>query len=196
MNKLDKILTIRYNEVKPEAGKLLIAEPFLGDAYFGRSVVLLAGHGEEGSFGLILNKQVQVQIHEIVKGMPTFGAKVFLGGPVHSTQIFYLHTIGEKLDGSLEVIPGLWWGGDTDQLWDMIENGEAQSEEVIFYLGYSGWAPKQLEGELKQNSWIVTSASTRFILNTPPSKLWANLLRNMGEHYAYWVNFPQNPQTN
>ncbi|HQN98463.1 MAG TPA: YqgE/AlgH family protein [Bacteroidales bacterium] len=196
MNKLEKILNIKYNEVKPETGKLLIAEPFLADAYFGRSVVLLAGHGEEGSFGLIINKPIQVQIHEIIKGMPKFGAKVFLGGPVYSTQVFYLHTVGEKLEGSSEIIPGLWWGGNADQLWAMIENEELANDSILFFLGYSGWAPKQLEGELKQNSWIVTSASTRFILKTPSSKLWASLLKNLDEDYAYWVNFPLNPQAN
>ena len=51
------IFKITHNDVLPIQGSILIAEPFLQDAYFQRSVVLLIEHTEHGSMGFVLNKK-------------------------------------------------------------------------------------------------------------------------------------------
>jgi putative transcriptional regulator len=196
MKDLSKILQIRYNNVRPAAGKLLLAEPFLGDPFFSRSVVLLIEHNEEGSFGLIINKQVPVKPAEAISSLGNYEGKVFVGGPVQPRSIFYLHTLGQRLEGSLPVIDHLYWGGDAMQLNQMIMKGEVKPGEVRFFLGYSGWSPGQLQDELKRDSWLVTKASADFLLNTPPRHLWKALLQRMGGKYAYWINFPTDPLLN
>lgn len=60
----------------------------MGDYYFGRSVVLLAEHSEEGSFGLIMNKQLDSSLNDIVKDFPDFDVPVYLGGPVQTDSLF------------------------------------------------------------------------------------------------------------
>ncbi|MEJ7672182.1 MAG: YqgE/AlgH family protein [Chitinophagaceae bacterium] len=42
--------------ISPARGTLLIANPFLKDPNFIRSVIFLCEHKEEGSFGFVLNK--------------------------------------------------------------------------------------------------------------------------------------------
>ncbi|NPV36145.1 MAG: YqgE/AlgH family protein [Bacteroidales bacterium] len=196
MKDLSKILQIRYNNVRPAAGMLLLAEPFLGDPFFSRSVVLLIEHNEEGSFGLIINKEVPVKPAEAISSLGNYEGKVFVGGPVQPRSIFYLHTLGQRLAGSLPVIDHLYWGGDAMQLNQMIMKGEVKPGEVRFFLGYSGWSPGQLQDELKRDSWLVTKASADFLLNTPPRHLWKALLQRMGGKYAYWINFPTDPLLN
>ncbi|MEW6135604.1 MAG: YqgE/AlgH family protein [Bacteroidota bacterium] len=196
MKDLSKILQIRYNNVRPAAGMLLLAEPFLGDPFFSRSVVLLIEHNEEGSFGLIINKEVPVKPAEAISSLGNYEGKVFVGGPVQPRSIFYLHTLGQRLEGSLPVIDHLYWGGDAMQLNQMIMKGEVKPGEVRFFLGYSGWSPGQLQDELKRDSWLVTKASADFLLNTPPRHLWKALLQRMGGKYAYWINFPTDPLLN
>ena len=196
MKDLNKILQIRYNNVRPAAGMLLLAEPFLGDPFFSRSVVLLIEHNEEGSFGLIINKEVPVKPAEAISSLGNYEGKVFVGGPVQPRSIFYLHTLGQRLEGSLPVIDHLYWGGDAMQLNQMIMKGEVKPGEVRFFLGYSGWSPGQLQDELKRDSWLVTKASADFLLNTPPRHLWKALLQRMGGKYAYWINFPTDPLLN
>ncbi|NMC40025.1 MAG: YqgE/AlgH family protein, partial [Bacteroidales bacterium] len=151
MKDLSKILQIRYNNVRPAAGMLLLAEPFLGDPFFSRSVVLLIEHNEEGSFGLIINKEVPVKPAEAISSLGNYEGKVFVGGPVQPRSIFYLHTLGQRLEGSLPVIDHLYWGGDAMQLNQMIMKGEVKPGEVRFFLGYSGWSPGQLQDELKRD---------------------------------------------
>ncbi len=196
MTKLDKILTIRYNNVKPAAGRLLVAEPFMVDFYFRRSVVLLADHNEEGTFGLILNKPVSVRFDEVLKGFSGFKGDIFMGGPVQNENVFYLHTLGQRIAGSMQIMDGLWWGGESEALRRMILNGEVDPKDVRFFLGYSGWAGNQLDEELKRHSWIVTAAPASFLLDTQPGLLWKETLQRLGGHYHYWTRFPNDPQSN
>lgn len=50
------IFQVESNKVLPRQGGLLISAPFLRDWHFARSVVLVVDHNEEGSMGLVLNK--------------------------------------------------------------------------------------------------------------------------------------------
>lgn len=98
MKDLSKILQIRYNNVRPAAGMLLLAEPFLGDPFFSRSVVLLIEHNEEGSFGLIINKEVPVKPAEAISSLGNYEGKVFVGESVQPRSIF----ICTRLDNGLK----------------------------------------------------------------------------------------------
>jgi putative transcriptional regulator len=69
-------------------------------------------------------------------------------------------------------------------------------ENIRFYVGYSGWAPSQLDDELKSNSWVVSNISRRQLFETKPKTLWNRLLHRLGGDYAYWPNFPDNPSDN
>jgi len=81
MTDINNILKIHTTNLKPTKGRILISEPFLLDYYFKRSVVLLAEHNEEGSFGLIINKPVKMSLTDIITDFPVFDAPVYLGGP-------------------------------------------------------------------------------------------------------------------
>jgi putative transcriptional regulator len=196
MKEIDRFVQIRTNDLKPSKGRLLLSEPFMGDYYFGRSVILLAEHNEEGSFGIIMNKPVTAGFNDVLKNFPEFDAPIYLGGPVETSSLFYVHTIGEKLEGSVEIIDGLFWGGDIEALKEMMMLGTIQPSDIRFYLGYSGWGAKQLDGELKKNSWVITRSSKRKLFKMDPMYMWEKLLMNMGEEYQYWTKFPVDPGMN
>jgi putative transcriptional regulator len=196
MKEIDKFIQIKANDLKPSKGRLLLSEPFMGDYYFGRSVILLAEHNEEGSFGIIMNKPVTAGFNEVLKNFPEFNAQIYLGGPVETNSLFYVHTIGEQLEGAVEIIKGLYWGGDLEALKEMIILGTIQPADIRFYLGYSGWGANQLDGELKRNSWVITRTTKKRLLNLNPMTMWESLLRQMGEEYKYWTKFPVDPGMN
>ncbi len=182
---------------KPSSGKLLISEPALRDFYFGRSVVLLVEHTVgEGTIGLILNKPIHLKLNQVVKEFPDNEFPLFLGGPVHPERLFYLHTLGDKVPGSIEIIPNLYWGGDINKLMELISLKLVKPDEVRFFIGYSGWEPKQLEREMVEKSWVVTQCSLGTVMARHPEKLWSNMLKEMGNDYAIWANFPSDPILN
>ncbi|MDZ7744024.1 MAG: YqgE/AlgH family protein [Bacteroidota bacterium] len=196
MSDFKDMLTIKTNNIAPGKGKLLISEPFLLDYYFKRSVVLLAEHNEEGSFGIIMNKPLDTAFSDVVKDFPEFDAQIYLGGPVKNDGLFFVHTMGESIDNSTEIIEGLYWGGDIEQVKEMITLKLIKPGDIRFYIGYSGWGARQLDGELKRNSWVVSGMPAMELLNTKPDQLWKKTLLNLGEDYAYWPNLPADPASN
>jgi len=196
MTDFKKIVEIRANDIKPKRGRILISEPLLNDYYFSRSVILLAEHNEEGSFGVIMNKPLDINFNEVVKDFPKFTGDIFLGGPVKSDSLFYIHTLGNIVENSYEIFDGLYWGGETQIIKEMIISGHIKSNQIRFFLGYSGWNPNQLEEELKRNSWVVSNTNSKFMLNVDYNLLWEKSLLNLSKDYEIWTKFPTNPNFN
>jgi len=196
MKDITKYIQIKSNNLKPVKGRVLISEPFMGDYYFGRSVILIAEHNEEGSFGVIVNKRITAGLNKVLKGFPDFNAPVFLGGPVETNNLFYIHTLGDQIEGAVEILDGLYWGGDIEALKELILIKKAEPRDIRFFVGYSGWSPNQLDEELRKNSWVVSNISKDFLIKTDAEKLWENLLLKMGSHYKYWTKLPVDPSMN
>lgn len=190
------IFKIRTNNIPPKKGRILIAEPFLHGDYFSRSVVFLVAHSEKGAVGFILNKKVDVQLQDVFMDFPAFDANVFLGGPVSADSVFFVHTLGEKLPGSINVLGKLFWGGDFNALKDLIASGAVKPSDIHFFLGYSGWDAGQLEDELKDDSWLVTDVDENIVLRDSSKVSWYDFVKKAGNRYSVWENYPENPSFN
>ncbi|MBK5202978.1 MAG: YqgE/AlgH family protein [Prolixibacteraceae bacterium] len=110
------IFKIETNHIKPKKGRILVAEPFLAGSYFNRAVVLLAAHDKDGSIGFILNKKVSYSLNEVVKNFPDTNSEIFIGGSVNSDSLYYIHTLGEDLPGSIKINDNIYWGRDIGKL--------------------------------------------------------------------------------
>jgi putative transcriptional regulator len=196
MDRIDRYITIKTNREAPRRGSVLLSEPLMGDYYFGRSVVLLAEHNDEGTFGVIMNKPLEQSLNEAVPHFPNFEGRIFLGGPVEKNSLFYIHSFGDLIEDSVDIGRGLYWGGSIEMIKDLILVGKLTSDNIRFYAGYSGWSPHQLNNELSRNAWIVTDIPDQNILAMESDKMWNNLLSPLGEQYAYWSKFPKNPELN
>lgn len=196
MRKLGDILSIKTNNIEPTKGKILISEPFLGDYYFKRAVVLLADHNEEGSFGLILNKPLDIKLSDVVSDFPDFKAQIYLGGPVESDNLFFIHTLGDQIEGSLEILDGIYWGGKLEVVKELMLLKKIKPSEIRFYIGYSGWSPDQLSEELERNAWVVSRTNSKEVLKTKPKYFWEKSLEKLGGDYLHWPKFPVDPMQN
>lgn len=193
----DNILDLNpTNRHAPAKGRLLVSEPYLPDPYFRRTVVLLCEHNEEGSFGFVLNRHMDMEVHDLMENMPHVVSKLGIGGPVQSGNLYYLHTLGPHLTGSVEVVDGVYMGGDYEQLRSLLATDPRLARHVRFFVGYAGWAGSQLEKELEQRSWLISPADRRRIMGMLHGDLWADTLRAMGREYAPLANFPEDPAMN
>ena len=195
MNK-DELFKIQSNTLNVATGNVLISEPFMNDFHFRRSVILIIDHNEEGSLGVIFNKRLAIPFNEIVQGFPDFKADVYLGGPVETDRIFFIHTVGNMIPDSYKISEGLYWSGNINVLKSMIKMDLIKPHEVRFYVGYAGWDGGQLRNELKANTWLVGKFSSKQLLSTIPGKMWKNFVRQMGKRYMLWDKFPVNPSEN
>ena len=184
------------NYLKPGKGRLLISEPFLPDPNFERTVVLLCEHNEDGSFGFVLNKVSAVSLEDIVDGVSGFDRDVYIGGPVQQDSLHFLHR-SKELQGGTEIVEGLYWGGDFEQLMSLIEMRRIQPSDFKFFVGYSGWESGQLDQELKTDSWIVTREVTPdLVFDEEEEIMWKSLLNRLGGRFSVYSNYPIDPRLN
>ncbi len=173
-------------------GFFLIAAPDVQSGQFFRSVILICEHNPAGSFGLIINRALDIEIPEEVADIeevmnPYVGMRT--GGPVQPNQMMLLHTSDEIPDDTLDVCEGVFLGGDLDFLHKIL--ADAQGPQVLLCFGYSGWGGGQLEREFLDGGWLLWPARKEHVFDVPPDKLWQTLLREMGGKYATLSMIPE-----
>ena len=181
--------------IKLETGCLLIAEPFMGDPNFERSVILLCEHNAQGSFGLVLNQSSEFHLADLIKNNVYPDILVNYGGPVQRDTLHFLHIVPEKISGGVEIQKGLFWGGNFDKMLEKLNLGLISMGEIRFFIGYSGWGEGQLSQEIKRNSWIVSKTTTNNIMKNT-KEYWRETLKNMGGDYKVMANYPIDPRLN
>lgn len=196
MNIDSDIFKIQSNNVLPSRGKILISEPFLRDATFGRSVVLLIDHTEEGSMGLIINKQLPIFVNDIIKEFKYIeDIPLYKGGPIATDTLFYLHTLAD-ISGAIPISKGLFLNGDFEEIKRYILQGNQIDRYIRFFLGYSGWESEQLSTELRENTWLVSKEENAYLMNSDTKDMWKQALEKLGSKYETWSRFPQVPTFN
>ncbi len=182
--------------IEPGAGILLIADPFLKDPNFMRTVVLLCEHQEEGTIGFVLNRQYENTIDELIPDLENYKLPVFYGGPVQMDTIHFLHQYPHEIPGGYEITTGVYWGGEFDKVVDFVKSGQMDPSKIRFFIGYSGWGKEQLDGELKENTWLTVQGTRKLIFHSKTDEIWKDSLRTLGGKYEMMVNFPIDPQLN
>lgn len=182
--------------IDPGAGILLIADPFLKDPNFLRTVVFLCEHKEEGSFGFVLNRPFTNTIDELIPELQEHKLPVFYGGPVQQDTIHFLHQYPEDIPGGQEILKGVYWGGDFDRMVELIRSNSLDPARIRFYIGYSGWGSGQLDDELKEKSWLTVKATRKLVFHHNFEEIWKESLKLLGGDYEMMINFPIDPQLN
>ena len=180
----------------PKKGKLLIATPSIEDNSFDRTVILLAEHNENGSVGFILNKPLGFTLNEIVPDIEC-NSEIHNGGPVEQDDLYFIHQSPEIIPNSIEICDGLYWGGDFETLKVLINSNKIEINTIKFFLGYSGWSPKQLKQELKEDSWLVSEKNGEpNILVEKNNQIWKKQMKSLGGEFQIWANYPSDPSLN
>ncbi|HMU58054.1 MAG TPA: YqgE/AlgH family protein [Chitinophagaceae bacterium] len=182
--------------IEPGPGILLIADPFLKDPNFLRTVVFLCEHKEEGSFGFVLNRMFENTLDELVPELEGYKIPVYYGGPVQLNSVHFLHQYPELIPGGQEVLKGIFWGGDFDLVIELIKEGSIDLKKIRFYIGYSGWGEGQLSGEIKEKTWLTVKATKRLIFHPRHKETWKDSLLQLGGEYEQIINYPIDPQLN
>ena len=184
------------NKFEPKKGRLLISDPFLPDPYFKRSVVLLVDHNEKGSLGFILNKPLDITLADTELKIVGGNYDMYFGGPVQSTDLFYIHSLPDAVEGSSDIKDGLHWGGDFSAIQSLISINSLQKSDIRFFVGYSGWEAGQLEKEIKQDSWLVHETDLSEIFHSDSENLWKNILKELDSEISILASFPEDPNMN
>lgn len=183
-------------QILPAAGVLLIADPFLKDPNFQRTVVFLCEHQDEGSFGFVLNRLYEYTLDQLMASAEGMPIPVYYGGPVQLDTVHFLHRYPDQIPGGFEVTDGIYWGGNFETAVELLREGSIDASGIRFFIGYSGWSEGQLQEELKEKSWITSMGKSKLIFNRNTNTIWKEALLDLGGDYEQLINYPIDPQLN
>ena len=172
---------------------LLIASPPLGDPNFDRTVVLLALHNEDGALGFVVNRAAPLTLGELLvhagygdeRPDPT---PVWVGGPVQPQSAWVLvddPNVGPE-EGILEVGERLRISSSRSHFDRLAEDaaarepGEPDGARRMVMLGYSGWAPQQLEDEIARGAWLPVELDESILFDVAPEDRWERAYALLG----------------
>jgi putative transcriptional regulator len=166
----------------------LIAMPAMSDPNFSRTLTFVCEHNERGALGIVVNRPIDVTLEalfrqvEIPLGDAALGGEpVFFGGPVQFDHGFVLHRPVGAWKSTLPVGEiGLTTSRD---ILEAMAVGKGPGEQLVA-LGYAGWAPGQLEDEIRRNGWLTVAADIDLIFNTPPEERYEAAMQALGVNSA------------
>lgn len=184
-----------YSHLKK--GTFLIATPDIETGIFFRSVILLCEHNSTGSFGLVVNKSLDVDLpEEIITEAQLQNPNIHVrqGGPVQTNQMMLLHTSNTIPHQTLEICDGVFLGGDIQFLQETLYESEGPKVNLCF--GYAGWGAGQLEREFLDGQWYLAQANQPSVFDIDPKRLWRHILKQMGGRYAAISMIPEDLSLN
>uniref|UniRef100_A0A7S0EPR5 Uncharacterized protein n=1 Tax=Hanusia phi TaxID=3032 RepID=A0A7S0EPR5_9CRYP len=152
-------------------GQFLLAHPLLSFS-LNRGVLIVLKHEEaDGTLGVMLNRKTKLKVADLMKtssardrsqnvkrGLREFAdCPVYKGGGMSSNFISILHPHGD-LEGSCKILDGVYWQCDLDAASEKVRRGEAKTSDFKFIMGFAGWGPRQLHGELENHAWLLAKA--------------------------------------
>ncbi|QFT57537.1 hypothetical protein FIU94_01765 [Sulfitobacter sp. THAF37] len=167
-------------------GKLLVAMPSMGDPRFAHAVIFIADHSHKGAMGLIVNKPaVDVVLSDVLEQIETPTApaqhelRVHIGGPVETGRGFVLHSPEYRSAmQTMTIADDFAMTATLDVLEDIAAGRGPQRAQLM--LGYAGWGPDQLEGEIAQNGWLTCEATPEMVFDLEDEQKWTAALKSLG----------------
>ena len=167
------------------AGWFLVAAPDMPDPRFAGTVIYMIRHGPDGAMGFVINRVLAEDWAENILDPDSAPAErtgrkiaVHYGGPVGATEGFILHSDDFSSGNSVRVTDRVWLSADPDVLREMARR--EGPPRGLFILGYSGWAPGQLESELARDDWAVAPGDTDLLFDPDLANKWRRAWDNRG----------------
>ena len=175
-------------------GQLIVSMPSMGDDRFYKTVIYICAHSEDGSMGIIINKKLDIEMYpdllsKIGIDKTINNKKIYLryGGPVETSRGFVLHSDDVIKEESLLIKKGIVLTG-TANFFDDLLKGKGPKKSLLA-LGYAGWAPGQLEIEIRNNGWVTLPVNSNFIFDEKVSKKWEDAYKIIGVDPSSLTNF-------
>ena len=159
--------------------------PQLADPNFHRAVILVVHHDEASTFGLVLNREVELSVRELCQSLEFdwnggASAEVAWGGPVesHTGWLLFQDDLDTEIeDEQISRLDGeLCFAGTMSVLQQLAER---PPQDLRVFLGYAGWGMGQLESELAQGAWVIAPLSPDVVFDVPVEEMWDHVLREM-----------------
>ena len=157
---------------------ILIAHPAFRDLEYRQTVLVAAPAPNGGHVGVILNRPTRRSLgslfpeHEPSKKVVE---PVYYGGPFSRGALVALVRADEAPGaGSVLLMKNLYLAFRANTIDHVIET---TPNEARYFVGYVGWRPGELRGEIDRGLWTVANADLDLIFRKDTEGLWEELLQ-------------------
>jgi len=160
-------------------GMFLVAARTMPDPRFRRTVILLLAYDDSGAMGVIINRPTGVFLPQVlsqIEGLEARSDAISYGGPVAMNVVILLLRHQKLPDESGHVMADVYYSASRDTLEKMLK-GSKSSKELRLFFGHAGWAPGQLEAEMKNGDWHLLEADPQTIFEEDPDDIWPALIK-------------------
>ena len=154
----------------PAKGQLLVATELIGGGIFRHTVILLLHYDDSGAAGLVVNRPTEVATPELFAAdspMSAYDGTIYWGGPVQMNSAMALMNTDTPPDGAEKIIDSVYVVP--------LDDDSIGVPGLRVFIGYAGWSPGQLDGELARGSWHVVPATPGHVFAKEPARLWERL---------------------
>jgi len=138
-------------------GSYIKSTPSLDGSYFENSIILIVENNSDGAVGFVVNRPFVRSLNELVEFKKSKSFPLLEGGPVDQEHIYAVHQRPDLIKGTKSISNGMYYGGDIQHLLDAINLHGASEKEIQLFIGYCGWDAGELEDEVNEGSWTITT---------------------------------------
>lgn len=181
-------MTVVHDSLAPG---LLVAAPSMQDPDFAEAVILLAESNDDGAVGFVLNRPSPFSMKDLAEDLSLALQEhqeeqaVYRGGPVSPERgwvLFRGDTIAvTSADEHVFAVEGEIRIAATLEVLGKFLQPETEHPFRLL-LGYAGWGPGQLEGEIQRGDWIPMELDDALVFDADTAALWKKALDRLGLH--------------
>lgn len=145
------------------AGKLLVSSSSLADPNFEQAVIFVTEHNEKGAVGFVVNKLFSHTLNELEEFKHSRAIRLYEGGPVDREHLFFIHRRSDLIAEGNFIADTIYLGGNFKQAVHYLNEAILPEDDIKIFIGYCGWDPHQLEEEIEEGSWLVTTTTAETV---------------------------------
>lgn len=170
-----------------KVGSIVIAQPFMREEIYRRSVILITDYSSYGARGMIINKASNIHVYDMMNNPGIkINKRIYYGGPESVETVSYLHNL-PMIPGADYFGNGIYYGGDPMSMDDLIKANNIDFAKIKFFVGFVEWSSGQLEYEIADHKWWVTDINSRELFRAAPENLWTLKLLQKGNLFAMFA---------
>ena len=161
-----------------EEAMLLVAHPAFRDLDYRQTVIIAAPGPQGGHVGVIINRPTRRSLgslfpeHEPSKKVIE---PVYYGGPFsRGALVALVRTESPPGDGSIAMSKHLYMAFRVNTIDRIIET---TPNDARYYVGYVGWRPGELKGEIDRGLWSVLAVDSDVVFRKDMDGLWEEMLQ-------------------
>lgn len=158
-----------------QPGNIIISTASLDETNFEKVAVIITEYNEKGAMGYVFNQLFPRKFNELEEFKYSVAVSLYNGGPVQTDMLYFMHRRPDLIANGEQVAGNVYMGGDFKKAVELLNNGQLSTDDVRLFIGYCGWDVNELEEEIKEGSWQLTTAAVDLVFSNSVESIWNEL---------------------